>query len=94
MGRGPLWGRWHGWAMPFKACIQTRRLISSPSLGSSGGIKATVAGAIDIGLSSRDLKDNEQVDGTSARIFAYTLLAFVASVNTTINNVTTQDLVD
>jgi len=65
-----------------------------PSLGSGGGIKATMAGAIDIGLSSRDLKADEQVDGTSARIFAYTPLAFVTSVNTKINNVTTQELVE
>lgn len=63
-----------------------------PSLGSSGGIKALLAGAIDVGLSSRALEDAEQEAGAAARAYAYTPLAVVTSLDTEVDGVTIQDL--
>jgi phosphate transport system substrate-binding protein len=64
-----------------------------PSLGSSGGIKALLAGAIDVGLSARALKGAEREAGASARIYARTPLAVVTSSGTEADGVTTADLV-
>lgn len=49
-----------------------------PSLGSSGGIKAVAEGAIDLGLSGRDLRPEERSRGLVALPFARTLLVFAA----------------
>ena len=65
-----------------------------PSLGSSGGVKALIAGAIDLSVSSRDLKDAEREKGASARQYATTPLAVVTSMETDVEAVTTTQLVD
>jgi phosphate transport system substrate-binding protein len=65
-----------------------------PSLGSSGGIKALVAGAIDLAVSSRELKESETTQGAMAELYATTQLAVVTSLDTDIDGVTTAQLVD
>lgn len=50
-----------------------------PSLGSSGGIKALLAGSLDIALSARPLKDEERANGADA--FAYARTPFVFAVS-------------
>lgn len=67
-------------------------IIVLPSLGSSGGIKALLAGATDIGLSSRELNNAEREAGALTQIYAYTPLAVVTSPDSKIDGVTTQDL--
>ena len=42
-----------------------------PSLGSGGGVRAVLAGAIDLGLTSRSLKKNERK--TKARETSYAI---------------------
>lgn len=49
------------------------------SLGSSGGIRALLAGALDIAISSRPIKPDERLSGATARAFAKTPLVFVTS---------------
>ncbi|NNE88181.1 MAG: hypothetical protein HKN27_08905 [Silicimonas sp.] len=63
-----------------------------PSLGSSGGVKAIVAGAIDLAVSSRDLKEAEKAQGAQARLYATTPLAIVTSADTQTDGITTQQL--
>ncbi len=53
-----------------------------PSLGSSGGIKALVAGAVDIAVSARQLKPKEAEKGLRAKLYATTPLALVTSSST------------
>jgi len=65
-----------------------------PSLGSSGGIKAVLAGAVDLAVSSRSLKETELADGAAARLYATTPLAVVTSTGTATDALTTQNLVD
>lgn len=46
------------------------------SIGSSGGINAVMAGVLDIGISSRPLKDNERQQGMQEWAYAKTPLVF------------------
>ncbi len=63
-----------------------------PSLGSSGGVKAVLAGAIDIGVSSRPLTESEKEAGAQEREYAYTPFAIVTSMGTEAEGVTTREL--
>ncbi len=63
-----------------------------PSLGSSGGIKAVVAGAIDLAVSSRLPKPNDAEKGASARFYATTPLALVTSPTTQAQGLSTGEL--
>jgi phosphate transport system substrate-binding protein len=62
-----------------------------PNLGSSGSIKAVVAGAIEIALTSRPLTEEEQMQGLVAREYGKTPFVLVAN-NTAIKNVTLDEL--
>ncbi|MEP2639498.1 substrate-binding domain-containing protein [Roseobacter sp.] len=63
-----------------------------PSLGSSGGVKALVAGAIDLSLSARALKEAEVETGVKARLYATTSLVIVTSSQTNADAISTEDL--
>lgn len=52
-----------------------------PSLGSGGGIKAVLAGAIDLSISSRPLKDKERAKGATAAPYAKTALVFATPLS-------------
>ena len=65
-----------------------------PSLGSSGGIKALLAGAIDVALSGRPLKDEERAKGISARGFARSPLGFATCVDTKTDEITLTRIAD
>ena len=55
------------------------RFIFPPSLGSSGGIKAVIAGALDVGLNSRPLTEAERGHGLVVAEYARTPLLLVTS---------------
>lgn len=63
-----------------------------PSLGSGGGIKALLAGAVDIAVSSRALKDEDRAAGATSRLYARTPLAVVTSLDTNVADITTSEL--
>lgn len=67
-------------------------IVILPSLGSGGGINAVNEGALDIGLSSRPLKDTEQQQGTAAVEYARTPFVFVTAQKTGGLNYTLQDI--
>ncbi|MBI4684329.1 MAG: substrate-binding domain-containing protein [Nitrospirae bacterium] len=67
-------------------------VVVLPSLGSSGGIKAVNEGALDLGLSARQLKDSERIYGAIAVELARTPFVFVFSgksgaINLTLKNI-------
>jgi phosphate transport system substrate-binding protein len=64
-----------------------------PSLGSTGGIKAVAQKAIDLGISSRVLDNEEGTWGLSIIEYAKSPLVFVANKNVTISNITPDDIV-
>jgi phosphate transport system substrate-binding protein len=47
-----------------------------PSLGSGGGIKAVLAGSLDLALSARPLTDQEKAEGAAARPYARSPFVF------------------
>jgi phosphate transport system substrate-binding protein len=79
------------------AAFQTKhpdvRLVFPPSLGSSGGIKAVIAGALDVGLSSRPLTGAERGHGLVVTEYARTPLLLVTSHQATGVNLTLKQVV-
>jgi phosphate transport system substrate-binding protein len=69
-------------------------VVILPSLGSSGGIRAVLAGKLDIGLSARPLSPEEMAQGP--RQTAYARTAFVFAVNPEVkrSDVTLVEVVD
>ncbi len=57
------------------------QLIVTPSLGSTGAIKAVLAGAVDIGISARPLTREERSQGASARAYARTPFVVATGAN-------------
>jgi ABC-type phosphate transport system substrate-binding protein len=55
------------------------RVVIPPSLGSTGGIKAVIAGALDLGLSSRPLTEAEARQGLVAFEYARSPFLLVTS---------------
>lgn len=65
-----------------------------PSMGSGGGIKAVLAGAIQIGLSSRPLTAAELDAGAAEREYGRTPFVFATSTANQTRGLSTQQLVD
>ena len=63
-----------------------------PSLGSGGGIKALLAGAIQIAVSSRPLKNTETKLGAIAFEYGRTAFVFAVGRDTAVDSVTTQEV--
>jgi len=59
-------------AQAFKLARPDAQLIITPSLGSTGAIRAVLAGAVDIGVSARPVTPEESSKGASAQAYAKT----------------------
>jgi phosphate transport system substrate-binding protein len=70
------------------------RVTVLPSMGSGGGIKAVLAGAIQIGVSSRPLNPAEAQAGAAAVEYGRTPLVFGAAVGSKATGISTRQLVD
>ncbi|MHB1083308.1 MAG: PstS family phosphate ABC transporter substrate-binding protein [Thiobacillus sp.] len=77
-------------AEAYQASRPDTQIMIVPSLGSSGGIKATGAGVLDIGLSGRPLKPEEREQHLTDREVARTPLVLVSTRSH--SGFTTQDL--
>jgi phosphate transport system substrate-binding protein len=81
-------------AQAFAATRHGVRINVLPSLGSGGGIKALLAGALQIAVSSRELTPAEVSAGAAAVEYACTPFVFVTASTNPASSVTTQELVD
>jgi phosphate transport system substrate-binding protein len=81
-------------AEAFKKTHPGIRIQILPSLGSTGGIKAVLEGALDIGLSGRPLNDGERTRGAIEIEYARTPFVFVTNRNTTASGLSTGELVE
>lgn len=70
------------------------RIIVLPSLGSSGGIKAVLAGAIEVGLSSRPLKEGERGAGAMETEYGRTPFVFAVAASKARPGLSLKDLAD
>ena len=91
-GTGTALGSFKELGKAFKKIHPDVNIVILPSLGSGGGIKAVNEGALDIGLSSRPLKDTEQQQGTAAVEYARTPFVFVTAQKSERFNFTLQDI--
>ena len=66
--------------------------INYTGTGSSAGISDTLAGANDIGASSRTLKEDEKVDGLKEVTFAYDGIAVAVHPANPVNDIKKEDL--
>jgi phosphate transport system substrate-binding protein len=69
-------------------------IIMDKPLGSSGAIKALLAGVLDIAVSSKTLKPEEITQGAIVREYGRTPLLFVTSMDVKGNDINLKDLED
>ena len=67
--------------------LDTGITVTYNPTGSGSGIKAVAAGTCDIGLSSRDLKDEEKAQGLEATVLAYDGIAIIVNPENPVNDV-------
>lgn len=93
-GTGTTLGTMERLARAFEQANSGQRVEVMPSLGSTGGIKAVTAGAIDIGLSARPLTDEERRQGAVALEYGRSPLALTVQKLLGVTDITTQQLAD
>ncbi len=67
--------------------------VSAEFIGSSAGIEAVLAGTVDIGNASRDLKDSEVSSGAVQNVVALDGIAVILDKNNIVTNLTKDQLV-
>ena len=66
-------------AQEYRKARPGAQLVIAPSLGSTGAIRAVLAGAVDIGISARPLSAEERRQGASAQAYARTPFVLATS---------------
>ena len=89
---GPL-GTMQILAEAFKKTHPHATIVIVPSLGSSGGMKALLAGALDIAVISRQLKDAERSQGIVVTEYARTPFVFATATQANVSAISTHELV-
>lgn len=92
-GTGAAIGTFQALAEEYKKVDPSFRLDILPNLGSSGGIKALLGGAVQIAATSRPVKSEEQAKG--ARSIEYGRTAFVlATTKAGVDGLSTRDIAE
>lgn len=93
-GTGAALGALKLLAQAYAATQHGVRISVLPSVGSGGGIKALLGGALQIAVSSRELTPAEVTAGAAAVEYACTPFVFATASTNPVSSVTTQQLVD
>lgn len=93
-GTGAALGTWALLAQAYAKAHPQAKVTVLPSMGSGGGIKAVMAGAVQIGLSSRPLSEAEAKAGAVATEYGRTPFVFATAAANKASGVNTQHLVD
>lgn len=70
------------------------KIVIVPGLGSSGGRKALLGGAIDLAVTSKGGKGEEKLEGAIATLYGKTPLVFATSTKNPASALTSQQIVD
>jgi len=81
-------------AEAFKKDNPKHEVVVVPGLGSGGGRKALMGGALDLTISSRPGKGMEKIDGATARLFGRTPFVFAVSPKNSMDNLSIQEIID
>ncbi len=81
-------------AQEFNKSRPDAQLIVTPSLGSTGAIRAVLAGALDIGISARPVTPEESKQGALARAYARTPLVIATGAKNNSAGLTLAQLVE
>ncbi len=93
-GTGAALGTMQRLAQAYAQSKPDARITVLPSMGSGGGIKAVLAGAIQLGVSSRPLSEAEAKAGAVATEYGRTPFVFATAAARKETGITTQNLVD
>lgn len=93
-GTGTALGTMQLLAEAFTARNPDIRVMTVPSLGSAGGIKAAVTGAIGVAASSRPMNESERKLGAVETEYARTPFVFAVSTQSRLTAVTSGELAD
>ena len=74
--------------------LDTGITVTYNPTGSGSGIKAVAAGTCDIGLSSRDLKDEEKAQGLEATVLAYDGIAIIVNPENPVSDLDVETIAD
>lgn len=93
-GTGAALGTMQHMATAFGQRHPEHRVTVMPSMGSKGGIKALLSGAIDLAVSSRQPSPDEIAAGANATPYGRTPLVLAVTSSTRHAAISTQELVD
>ena len=93
-GTGAALGTAQQLALAYGKTVPGATFVVLPSMGSGGGIKAVLAGAIQVALSSRPLSAAEVQAGAVAVEYGRTPFVFATAVANPVVGITSQNLVD
>lgn len=93
-GTGAALGTMRLLADEFTANNPDIRITTVPSLGSSGGIRAVVAGAIGLAVASRPMNESERKLGAVEIEYARTPFVFAVSAKSRVSSITSGELAD
>lgn len=80
-------------AQEFNRSRPDAKLVVTPSLGSTGAIRAVLAGALDIGISARPVTAEESRQGATARPYARTPFVIATGARNSATGLTLRELV-
>ena len=78
----------------FKKQYPKMEVVVVLGLGSSGGRKALLGGALDVAVTARPWKGAEKLDGAVARLYGWSPFVFAVSSKNPVPNLTIQDILD
>lgn len=81
-------------AEAFKKDNPKHEVVVVPGLGSGGGRKALIGGALDLAVTSRPGKSVEKLDGATARLFGRAPFVFAVAAKNPVNNLSIQEIID
>lgn len=91
-GTGSALGTMQLLAAEFTAANPDIRITTVPNLGSGGGVKAVVAGAIGLAATSRPINERERKLGAVEVEYARTPFVFAVSTNSKVTAITSREL--
>ncbi len=92
-GTGTALGAMRVLAAAFEKANPGRRVRITPSVGTSGAVRAVADGALDVGLSGRELRPDELALGVVAIAYARTPFVFAVGPRNAATGITAADVV-